>query len=48
MCVERRRGNAIPCEVVYDGFGWFDELVAYDNARLVVSTPPHKLRRIIM
>ena len=25
------------CEVVDDGFGWFDELVVYNDARLVVD-----------
>ena len=24
-------------EVIYDGFGWFDKPVTYDNARLVVD-----------
>ena len=36
-CVERRRGTAILCEVIYDVFGWFDKLVIYDNAKLVVN-----------
>jgi hypothetical protein len=36
-CVERGRGKAILCKAVYHGFGWFDKLVVYNDARLVVD-----------
>ena len=31
VCASRGGGNAILDEVIYDRFGWFDELVAYDS-----------------
>jgi hypothetical protein len=36
-CVERTRGKAILCEVIYHVYGWFDKLVVYDDVRLAVD-----------
>ena len=35
--MRREEREAILCEVIYDGFGWFDKLVMYDNARFTVN-----------
>ena len=32
-----REGKNLPCEVVDYRFGWFDELVAHDDAGLVID-----------
>ena len=47
-CVERMRGKEIPCEVIYDGFGWFDKLVVYYNVRLCVGLNRARSRHIIL
>ena len=42
------RGKKILCEVIYDGFEWFDKLVVYYNVRLCVGLNRARSRHIIL